>query len=155
MKTIAELLHAKPHAEVFHLSSETSVFDAVTHMVEKNIGAVLVVDKNEIHGIMTERDYLRFVTAKDRSTRETPISDLMTRKVIFVTPDVTLDEVMAIMTQNRIRHIPVLSEGRLMGIVSIGDVVKQISRNQEVKIRTLETFISDDYPGPQTKEAHS
>ena len=94
------------------------------------------------------RDYLRFITAQGRTARTTPVKDLMTCKVVYVTPETQLNEVMTIMTEKRIRHIPVLDQGRLMGIVSIGDVVKQIASNQEVQIRTLEAYINDGYPGP-------
>jgi signal-transduction protein with cAMP-binding, CBS, and nucleotidyltransferase domain len=102
---------------------------------------------------MTERDYLRFIAAQGRTARDTPVSELMTRKVIYVTPDCSLDEVMSIMTEKRIRHLPILEGTDLLGIVSIGDVVKQISKNQKVHIRYLEEFIADDYPGPRRTPA--
>ena len=152
MRTIKELLDGKAQRDVFTIDPEATVFEAVTHMVERNIGAVLVEHGGVIQGIMTERDYLRFITVKGRTARDTPVADLMTRRVIFITPDATLDDAMAIMTQNRIRHIPVLTEGRLVGIVSIGDLVKQIGRNQEVKIQVLEEYIADRYPGPKKQQ---
>ena len=153
MKTIKELLAAKPHGEIYSIAPEATVFDAVTHMVEKNIGAVLVIGDGVIQGIITERDYLRLISVKGRTARDTPVKDVMTRRVIFVTPDSGLDDAASIMTQNRIRHLPVMADGHLDGIVSIGDVVKQISRDQKVQIRTLEEFIADDYPGPKHSEA--
>lgn len=153
MRTIKDLLDSKPHSEVFQISPDAMVFDAVTRMVEKNIGAVLVTRDDAIQGIMTERDYLRFITVKGRTARETPVSEIMTRRVIFITPDSTLDDAMAIMTTSRVRHLPVLTGSDLTGIVSIGDLVKQIGKNQEVKIQVLEDYITDGYPGPKNQEA--
>jgi CBS domain-containing protein len=122
-------------------------------MVDMNVGAVLVVDGGNVCGIMTERDYLRFISVKGRTARDTPVAEIMTSKVIYVTPDCSLNEVMAIMTEKRIRHLPVMDGTELLGIVSIGDVVKQISQEQEVRIRYLEDFIADDYPGPKRTPA--
>jgi CBS domain-containing protein len=152
MQKIQELLDSKGEAEVQMVSPDDTVFDAVTRMVELRIGALLVWENNVIVGIITERDYLRFITVQGRTARTTPVKELMTPKVIYVTPETSLDEVMSIMTEKRIRHIPVLDEGRLRGIVSIGDVVKQVASNQEVKIRTLEAYINDGYPGPSEKK---
>ena len=150
MKTIKELLEHKGQGTVHTVKPEDTVFFAVTRMVEMNIGALLVTEGEDIKGIMTERDYLRFITVKGSTARDTPVSEVMTRKVIYVTPDTELNEVMTIMTAERIRHVPVLNDGSLMGIVSIGDVVKRISKDQEVHIRTLEEYILDPYPGPTT-----
>jgi CBS domain-containing protein len=97
---------------------------------------------------MTERDYLRFVTELGRTARDTPVLDLMTRKIIYTTPDSGIHEVMALMTEARIRHLPVMDGETLLGLVSIGDCVKAISRDQEVMLRTLEAYINDAYPGP-------
>jgi len=148
MRTIRELLEFKGQTPLYTIGPKKSVMDAVSLMVEMNVGAILVIDDNVIKGIITERDYLRFITQQGRSAADTPVSDLMTTKVVYVTPESSLDEVMGIMTEARIRHIPILSEGRLMGIVSIGDLVKQISSNQQVHIRTLEEYINGNYPGP-------
>ena len=148
MRTIKELLDFKGPTTIHSIAPEGSVFEAVTCMVENNIGAILVLADGSIKGIMTERDYLRFITDRGRTARDTPVSDLMTTKVIFLTPDTSLDEAMAIMTEARIRHIPILDEGNLLGIVSIGDLVKQISSNREVQLRNLEECINDPYPGP-------
>jgi CBS domain-containing protein len=148
MKFIHELLEHKSTDQVHTVEPNDTVFDAVTRMVEMNIGAVLVCENNVIVGIISERDYLRFITVKGRTARTTPVKDLMTSKVIYVTPETGLDQVMGIMTEKRIRHVPVLDQGRLMGIVSIGDVVKQIASDQKVQITTLEAYINDGYPGP-------
>ncbi len=148
MQTIQELLASRDQNTVHSVGPNDTLFQAVTRMVDMNIGAVLVVEDDTIKGIFSERDYLRFIAKEGHSARETPIHQVMTRKVVYVTPDATLDSVMGIMTEARIRHIPILSEGRLMGIVSIGDLVKQISSDQGVHINTLEEYISDGYPGP-------
>ena len=153
MKTIKELLEYKGQGTVHTVEPDDTVFVAVTRMVEMNIGALLVTEGKDIKGIMTERDYLRFITAKGRTARDTPDREVMTGKVIYVTPDTELNEVMTIMTAERIRHVPVLREGELLGIVSIGDVVKRISQDQEVHIRTLEEYINDPYPGPTVNDA--
>lgn len=148
MHTVRELLAAKSHRSVVYVGPDDTVFEAVTRMVKANVGAILVMDEGRVRGIMTERDYLRFVTELGRTARDTPVLDLMTRKVLYVTPDTSIQEVMALMTEARIRHVPVMDGETLLGLVSIGDCVKQISRDQEVKLRTLEAYISDAYPGP-------
>ena len=153
MRTIRELLEFKGQNTIHAIGPDDSLMEAVTRMVEMNVGAALVIENNVIKGIITERDFLRFITSKGRSAQDTPVHELMTKKVIYVTPETSLNEAMGIMTEAHIRHIPVLSEGRLMGLVSIGDLVKQISSDQEVHIRTLEEYISDSYPGPTTSEA--
>ncbi len=153
MKTIRELLEAKGEGPIYSVAPQDTVFDAVTRMVEHRVGALLVKDGETIAGIVTERDYLRFISVKGRTARDTPVRELMTPRVIYVTPDTELNEVMAIMTAQRIRHVPVLDNDNLLGIISIGDVVKQISRDQKVQIRTLEEYIADSYPGPAVPEA--
>lgn len=151
MQTIRELIAAKSPVSIHSVGPEASVFDAVTCMVNNNIGAVLILAEDKIKGIMSERDYLRFIAKKGRTARDTPVSELMTTRVIYVTPDTGLDEAMTIMTEARIRHLPILEDDNLMGIVSIGDLVKQIGSNREVQLRTLEDYINDPYPGPAKK----
>ncbi len=153
MKTIQDLLARKGDAPIYSVGPDDTILQAVTSMVEHNVGAMLVFDKDVIVGIMTERDYLRFITLQGRTARDTPVRELMTHKVIYVTPDTDLDQVMTIMTTQRIRHVPVLTEGRLMGIVSSGDVIKQITKDQKVQLLTLEAYINDSYPGPDQKSA--
>lgn len=148
MKSIQELLDAKGGNDVHCCTPEDTVFDAVTKMVDLRVGALLVKQGNAVKGIITERDYLRFITAKGKTARDTPVCDLMTKKVIYVTPTTHLNEAMAIMTSSRIRHLPVMEENDLLGIVSIGDIVKQVTKDQEVHIRTLQQYINDPYPGP-------
>jgi len=148
VSTIQSLLDSRGPREVQTIGPEEMVFAAVTRMVEHNIGAMIVVEDNTIKGIMTERDYLRFVTVQGKTARDTAVSELMTSRVIYITPEITVEEAMAIMTEQRIRHLPVMTEGRLVGVVSIGDLVKEISKNQEAKINFLQEYISDPYPGP-------
>ena len=148
MRTMRELLESKGNGPVHTIAPNSTLLEAVTIMVDRQIGAVLVVEDETIKGIISERDYLRFIASEGLSASETPVHKLMTRKVVYVTPDTTLTSVMAIMTEARVRHIPVINQGNLTGIVSIGDLVKQISQNQEVHINTLEEYINDTYPGP-------
>jgi CBS domain-containing protein len=148
MHTVRELLAAKSHRSIIYVGPDDTVFEAVTRMVKANVGAILVMDGPRVRGIMTERDYLRFVTELGRTARDTPVLDLMTRKVLYVTPDTSIPEVMALMTEARIRHVPVMEGETLLGLVSIGDCVKQLTHNQEVQLRTLEAYIADAYPGP-------
>ena len=148
MQTVRELLAQKSQRALVQVDPDDTVFEAVTRMVRANVGAVLVMDEGRVRGIMTERDYLRFVTELGRTARDTPVLELMTRKVIYTTPEASVTEVMALMTEARIRHLPVMEGQQLVGLVSIGDCVKAISHDQEVKLRTLEAYISDAYPGP-------
>ncbi len=145
---IQDLLTAQGDRELITVQPDATVFEAVTRMVENNVGSVLVLENGRVCGIMSERDYLRFVTVQGRTARDTPVHELMTRKVIYITPEVTLPEVMVIMTKERIRHVPVMAGQKLLGIVSIGDVVKQMSQDQTAHIQVLEEYISDAYPGP-------
>ncbi len=148
MKRVLDILTQKPVQAIFSIAPEDSLMNAVVSMVEKNIGALLVTAEGRLVGIVTERDYLRFVAAQGRTARETPVREVMTRTVIYVTPSTTVDEAMAIMTEKRIRHLPVLKDGELQGVISIGDVVKQNAQLREFQIRTLQEYIADNYPGP-------
>jgi CBS domain-containing protein len=145
---IRDLLKTMGERPIISIGPDEMVFEAVTRMADNNIGAILVLEGDNICGIMSERDYLRFITAKGRTARDTPVHELMTRKVIYATPDTPVPEVMAIMTEKRIRHVPIMEGDKLLGIVSIGDVVKRISQDQTAKIQVLEEYISDSYPGP-------
>lgn len=148
MHYVRELLVEKSQRALVYVGPDDTVFEAVTRMVRANVGAILVMDEGRVRGILTERDYLRFVTEMGRTARDTPVLDLMTRKVLYTTPDTDIRDVMAVMTEARIRHMPVMEGETLLGLVSIGDCVKAISRDQEVQLRTLELYISDAYPGP-------
>jgi len=145
---VQDLLSKKDHAAIYSVGPDQSVFQAVTAMVEKNVGAMLVLQNEELVGIITERDYLRLVTVQGRTARDTPVRDVMTRAVVYLTPDTSVEEAMAIMTERRIRHLPILKDRKILGVVSIGDLVKAMAQKREMHIRTLEAYIADDYPGP-------
>ncbi|HEX5582949.1 CBS domain-containing protein [Gaiella sp.] len=142
MAQVSDILDAKGR-DVLRIDASATVLDAVEAMVEGNVGALLVDDGGRLTGIVTERDYLRRVTLEGRDERTTPVRDIMSAPFVYVGPDATIDECMAIMTERRFRHLPVLDdENELAGIVSIGDVVKFQSREQGVQIKFLTEFIS-------------
>lgn len=141
MNLLTEILEEKG-GDVFDIDADASVFDAVQRMVEMNVGSLLVREGGEITGIVTERDYLRRVTLEGRTDRETPVREIMSSPLIVVTPETTVDECMALMTDRRIRHLPVVAEGRVVGLVSIGDVVKFKSRQQSSEIELLTHYIT-------------
>ena len=141
MHQLAKILEEKGD-EVLAIEADASVFEAIKRMVEANVGALLVTDKGEIAGIVTERDYLRQVTLKGRTDKETAIREIMSSPLIVATPQMTIDECMALMTDRRIRHVPVVEDGQVVGIVSIGDVVKFKSNQQSYEIQYLHEYIS-------------
>jgi len=149
---VQELLSRKDSQNIHSVSPEASVFEAVTEMVAKNVGAMLVMRDGALVGIITERDYLRLVTVQGRTARDTPVHEVMTRTVFYLTPDTSVDEAMSIMTEKRIRHLPVMDNDKVLGVLSIGDLVKAKAQDHEMKVRTLEAYISDDYPGPKPKK---
>jgi CBS domain-containing protein len=142
MAHVSDILDAKGH-DVLRIDGSATVLDAVKAMVEGNVGALVVTEGGHLAGIVTERDYMRRVTLEGRDERTTPVRDIMSAPFVYVAPDVTIDECMAIMTERRFRHLPVLEdENELVGIVSIGDVVKFQSQEQGVQIKFLTEFIS-------------
>ena len=142
MKSVAQILKTKPEQTVHTISPSTSVFDAVRRMADKNIGALLVMEDVKIVGMITERDYARKIVLMDRSSKETPVRDIMTSPVMYVRPDQTNEECMALMTDNRVRHLPVMDSGKLIGLISIGDLVKDIISEQRFTIEQLEHYIA-------------
>jgi len=144
MKSAAQVLKAKPRQTVETVAPSTSVFDAVKLMAEKNIGALLVLEQQKIVGIITERDYARKIVLMGRSSKETPVRDVMSFPVMYVRPDQSNEECMALMTDNRLRHLPVVDQGRLLGLISIGDLVKDIISEQKFIIEQLEHYITGD-----------
>ena len=144
MKSAAQILKSKPEQTVASVTPSTSVFDAVKLMAEKNIGALLVMEDLKIAGMVTERDYARKIILVGRSSKETPVRDIMTSPVMYVRPDQTNEECMALMTDNRVRHLPVVDKGRLIGLISIGDLVKDIISEQKFIIEQLEHYITGD-----------
>ena len=142
MKTVAEILQSKGDVVVHSIAPSASVYQAVALMAEKNVGALLVMDGEKIVGMVTERDYARKVVLMSRSSRDTPLRDVMTPAVIYVRPDQTTEDCMALMTQSRIRHLPVIDGDKLVGLISIGDLVKSIMSEQTFIIEQLQSYIS-------------
>jgi CBS domain-containing protein len=142
MKTAAEILKSKAKQAVHTIAPGDSVFDAVKLMADKNIGALLVMEADRIAGIVTERDYARKIVLMSRSSKETPVREIMTSEVMYVRPGQTSDECMVLMTENRLRHLPVIDGDKLLGLISIGDLVKSIISEQRFTIEQLEHYIS-------------
>ncbi len=140
MITVRQLLRAKGH-DVWHIAPDASVYDALKLMADKEVGALLVLEGEGVIGIISERDYARKVILKEKSSMGTPVREIMTRRVIYVRPEQTIQECMALMTDKHIRHLPVLEDNQLIGIISIGDVVKTIISQQELMIEQLERYI--------------
>lgn len=138
---LAEILEEKGR-DVLEIDADASVFEAVQRMVEMNVGSLLVTEGGEITGIVTERDYLRRVTLEGCTDHETPVSEIMSSPLIVVTPDTTVDECMALMSDRRIRHVPVVENGGVVGMVSIGDLVKFKSKQQSFEIQYLTDYIT-------------
>lgn len=143
MTVVTDILKSKPEAVVYTIAPTDSVFDALQLMADKGIGALLVTQNDAIVGIVTERDYARKIVLKGRTSALTLVRDVMTSHVMFVGPTQTSEECMALMTDNRLRHLPVMSEdGKLLGLISIGDLVKGIISEQKFVIEQLEHYIS-------------
>ena len=141
MSTVSEILDEKGR-EVFKIEESASVFEAIKRMVEHNVGALLVTaDDGEITGIVTERDYLRRVALEGRTEKDTAVREIMSSPLIYVKPDTSIEECMAVMTDRRIRHAPVVEDGDVVGLVSIGDVVKFQSKQQSFQIQYLTEYI--------------
>ncbi|HTV83547.1 MAG TPA: CBS domain-containing protein [Acidobacteriaceae bacterium] len=128
--------------QVWSLEPSSSVYDAIAMMADKRVGALLVMRGGELLGIVSERDYARKVILQGRSSHETPVSEIMSSPVVTVTPEHTVGECMHLVTEKRIRHLPVVEKGRVTGMVSIGDLVNWLISEQQETIRHLETFIS-------------
>jgi CBS domain-containing protein len=147
MTSVAQILKSKPEQAVYTIAASDSVYNAINLMAQKQIGALIVTDGEGIVGIVTERDYARKVVLMDRSSKTTEVRDIMTPHVRFVEPDQTTYDCMALMTERRMRHLPVLENGKLVGMVSIGDLVKEIIAEQQFTISQLEHYITG---GPGT-----
>ena len=141
MTTVRQLLKEKGH-NIFTVSPSETVFDAIRKMADENIGSLIVCEGTKLVGIITERHYARNVFLKGRASPSTLVQDIMETQVLFAKPDQSIEECMAVMTEKRIRHLPVLDQGKLIGIISIGDLVKNIIRDQKFTIDQLTHFIS-------------
>ncbi|GAA3994000.1 CBS domain-containing protein [Comamonas faecalis] len=147
MTTVAEILKSKPSAQIHSVAPTDTVLTALRLMSDKGIGALLVMQGEQIAGIFTERDYARKVVLLGRSSGDTPISEVMTRAVRFVHPDQTAEQCMALMTDHRLRHLPVIDaeNGGLVGLVSIGDLVKSVISAQQFIIEQMEQYITGSH----------
>lgn len=142
MKGVAQILRQKRITTVHAIGPNDTVYEAIRKMAEHQIGALLVMEGDNVVGIVTERDYARKIALAGRSSKDTHVSVVMTSQVLGVGPQQTTEECMAIMTENRVRHLPVLDNGKLIGLVSIGDLVKEIISEQQFIIEQLEHYIS-------------
>lgn len=140
MKTVQQLLESKRYS-VVSVPSSSTVLDALKVMAEKEIGAVVVIDNDHLAGIFSERDYARKVVLQGKSSKDTPVREIMTEKVVCVRPEQTVEDCMGLMTDRRIRHLPVLDHKKVIGVVSIGDIVKEMLSEKEFVIRQLESYI--------------
>ncbi len=146
MATAGGVLASKADRTIHTITPEASVFDALKLMAEKNVGALLVISRGELPvGIFTERDYARKIILMARASKETSVRDVMTSPVMYVSTDRTSEECMALMTEYRLRHLPVVDAGRLLGLISIGDLVKDVISEQKFIIQQLERYISGEH----------
>ena len=141
MRTVEQLLHVKG-GEIWSIAPKETAYRALQIMAEKNVGALLVMENKKVVGVFSERDYARKVILKDKSSKNTSVSELMTPEVVYIDAAATLEKSMALMTSKRIRHLPVLQNERLIGIVTLGDVVRQLISDQQFAIRELEKYIT-------------
>lgn len=146
MKTkVSEILRHKGHDVVTGAPTDT-VLECIATMVQHNVGSMVIMEGQSIAGIFTERDYLRRIALRGRTSRTTRVEEVMTKDVLYVGPDHTLEECLQVMTAHKCRHLPVVKDGQLDGIISIGDCVKQISRNAQLEAHNLKAYITGQYP---------
>jgi len=146
MGKVADILEKKGR-EVYTVTPDTMIYDAIERMVKHNVGSLLVTQGDELAGILTERDYLRDVALQGRSSKTTSVDAIMSPKLVCVDPNTETEQCMAVMSAKHIRHLPVIEGGKLAGIISIGDVVRQLSSDREAHIKYLTDYIAGSYPG--------
>ena len=147
MKTLVRDLLESKGRFVLTINAQKTALEALQKMVDQDVGSILVKAGDEIRGIFSDRDFLRRVVLNEDATEESTLNEVMTSEMIVVSETDSVQECMNIMTQKRIRHLPVVEQGELKGIISIGDCVKSLSRQDEVRIKQLQSYISGDYPG--------
>jgi CBS domain-containing protein len=140
MKTVKEILQSKSRS-VLSIAPDASVLDALRVMADKEVGALVVLEGERLAGIFSERDYARKVILHGKASKDTPVREIMTQRVVCVRPDQSVEDCMALMTDKRIRHLPVLEDNRVIGVISIGDVVKEVISEQRFVIEQLEHYI--------------
>lgn len=140
MKTVRQLLQGKG-SQILTISPNATVYDAMKLMADRNIGALLVIDGEKLAGIVSERDIARKLYMQEKPAKQIPVSEIMTKQVVYVRPDHTNEDCMALMTDKRVRHLPVLDGGRVIGVISIGDLVKDTISEQQFIIQQLEHYI--------------
>lgn len=160
MASVAQLIRSKASQTVWSIQASASVYDAITVMAHRKVGALLVAHDRRIAGIVTERDYARKIVLMDRSSRDTPVRDIMSTAVRYVSPDQTTETCMAVMTAHGIRYLPVITAGRVIGMISIGDLVQNLIVEQEQTIQQLEHYIHGNgfdagQSGAQARQAAS
>lgn len=143
MRNVRHLLKTKGY-DVWSIGPDRTVFEALERMADKGVGALLVMKDESLAGIFSERDHARRVDLEGKSSRDTIVADVMTADVLTVTPEQSIDECMAVMTERRVRHLPVVEGGEVIGVISIGDVVKEVIAEQEFRIEQLQNYISGE-----------
>lgn len=143
---IRDLLNKKGK-EVYHVSPDTTVYEAISKMSEYDVGALLVLEDDKLCGLISERDYRNKVILKGRTSKDTPVGDIMSTKLITITPKDSVENCMHLMTDKRVRHLPVMDDDQVVGVISIGDIVKSIIDKQKEEIEDLKGYISGNYPG--------
>ncbi len=141
MKKVYDILEIKGH-DVWSIGLDASVYDAIHLMTEKKVGALIVMDGDKLVGVISETDYTRKIILKGLTSKQTSVKAIMTKRVLYVQPEQDIEECMVLMTEKRIRHLPVMDAGKLLGIISIGDVVKSVIDEQRFTIEQLERYIS-------------
>ncbi len=143
MNFVSQILKDKKE-KIWSVSPRETAYEALQIMSDQNLGALLVIDKRGVVGIFSERDYARKVILKGKSSKTTPVSELMTKKVLYIDPGTTVEDCMALMTEKDVRHLPVIEKNQLVGLVTVGDVLKQLIEDQKFEIQELERYINEE-----------